>query len=467
MNLPTGSRDLVRIVLGVLLIVLLIGGALWILGPFLPALIWATMIVVATWPLLLRLQRALGGRRSLAAAVMTGLLLLIVVAPLAVAVSTIVRQAARLTDIKVAEIRIPMPPVWIEGVPVVGAKVTAEWRVYAAATPEQLASKAAPYVTPVVGWIAGRAGSFGTFLLHLLLTALLCGVLYVNAETAALGVRRFARRLQGEAGDHLVLLAAGSIRAVAVGIVGTAVIQTALGAVGVAVAGVPYVAVFAAVMFVFCIAQLGPVLPLLAAIGWLYLGDATNGGDRTVRVDGDRRFARQRHPADSDPPRRRPAAAAHHGGRDRRPDRLRAGRPVRRPGGARSRLHAAPRLDRRAGRDAGCWRGNARRHRIARHRGLVRPRHCRRIHPAVEVLGGDTGRDRRRLVPSRCAFSANGYQLVHCSGGKPTFGVDSEPKANNSICAEKMVSLTSASWNLVSNWLTRLDALRQAKDTHV
>ena len=89
MNLQAGARDLVRIVLGVLLIMLLIGGALLILGPFLPALIWATMIVVATWPLMLRLQRALGGRRSLAAAVMTALLLLIVVAPLAVAVSTI------------------------------------------------------------------------------------------------------------------------------------------------------------------------------------------------------------------------------------------------------------------------------------------------------------------------------------------------------------------------------------------
>ena len=61
MSLPPGSRDLVRIVLGVLLIVLLIGGTLWILRPFLPAVIWATMIVVATWPLLLRLQGALGG----------------------------------------------------------------------------------------------------------------------------------------------------------------------------------------------------------------------------------------------------------------------------------------------------------------------------------------------------------------------------------------------------------------------
>jgi predicted PurR-regulated permease PerM len=104
---------------------------------------------------------------------------------------------------------------------------------------------------------------------------LLCGVLYVRGETAALGVRRFARRLLGEAGDNLVLLAAGSIRAVALGIIVTAIVQTALGVVGLVVAGAPYVAVFGAVMFVLCIAQLGPVLPLLAAVGWLYLGGAT------------------------------------------------------------------------------------------------------------------------------------------------------------------------------------------------
>jgi len=59
MSQPSGSRDLVRIVLGVLLILLLISGALSILSPFLPALIWATMIVVATWPLLLQLQRGM------------------------------------------------------------------------------------------------------------------------------------------------------------------------------------------------------------------------------------------------------------------------------------------------------------------------------------------------------------------------------------------------------------------------
>jgi predicted PurR-regulated permease PerM len=206
---------------------------------------------------------------------MTALLFVIVIAPIGLAISVVVQQASRLSDLKVAEIRIPMPPVWIEGVPVVGATLTAEWRVYASATPEELASKAAPYMTTIVSWIAARAGSLGTFLLHMVLTLLLCAVLYVNGETAALGVRRFARRLMGQAGDDLVLLAAGSIRAVALGIVVTAIVQTALGAIGLFVAGAPYVAIFAAVMFVFCIAQLGPALPLLAAVGWLYLGGAT------------------------------------------------------------------------------------------------------------------------------------------------------------------------------------------------
>ena len=80
------------------------------------------MIVVATWPLMLQLQRALGGRRSLAAAAMAALLLVSSSRRSCVAISTVVQQAARLSDIKVAEMRVPMPPAWIEGVPVVGAR---------------------------------------------------------------------------------------------------------------------------------------------------------------------------------------------------------------------------------------------------------------------------------------------------------------------------------------------------------
>ncbi len=85
--------DLVRNMLAVLFIVAIIAVSAWLLAPFLPALVWATLLVVATWPLMLAVQRRLWGKRSLAVITMTLALLLVVLAPLGLAVSTIVVNA--------------------------------------------------------------------------------------------------------------------------------------------------------------------------------------------------------------------------------------------------------------------------------------------------------------------------------------------------------------------------------------
>ena len=47
-------RDLAQTTFGVLFIVILIVASLWIVRPFLAPVIWAAMIVIATWPLMLR-----------------------------------------------------------------------------------------------------------------------------------------------------------------------------------------------------------------------------------------------------------------------------------------------------------------------------------------------------------------------------------------------------------------------------
>ena len=65
------TPDLARVTLGVLVLALLVAGSLWILKPFLGAVLWATMVVVATWPTLMKLQTRLGGRRWLAITIMT------------------------------------------------------------------------------------------------------------------------------------------------------------------------------------------------------------------------------------------------------------------------------------------------------------------------------------------------------------------------------------------------------------
>jgi hypothetical protein len=47
---PQASSDITRVVLFVLVIGTLLAGSFWTLLPFLSGLIWATTIVIATWP---------------------------------------------------------------------------------------------------------------------------------------------------------------------------------------------------------------------------------------------------------------------------------------------------------------------------------------------------------------------------------------------------------------------------------
>src|SRR5256884_3028853 len=84
------TRDLPRTILRVAFLSTLIVGTLWTLRPFLGAIVWATTVVVATWPLMLVLQTRLGGRRWPAASVMTVLLLLVLIVPLSAAILMLV-----------------------------------------------------------------------------------------------------------------------------------------------------------------------------------------------------------------------------------------------------------------------------------------------------------------------------------------------------------------------------------------
>ncbi|HQU48166.1 MAG TPA: AI-2E family transporter YdiK [Casimicrobiaceae bacterium] len=274
-NNPTHG-NLTRVVLAVAFILLIGGTSLYILRPFLPGLIWATMIVVATWPLLIGLQRRLRGSRVLAVVVMMTLLLLVVIGPLISLGSTIAGQAEHLAKLESVELRIPDPPDWVAEIPLVGRTASEEWKKIAVAGPGSLAARLTPYMTQIGAWLLSQLGGLGGIIVHLVVTFLFCGVLYSSGETGAMGVRRFFRRLQGERGDAIVVLAGASIRAVALGIVVTAVVQTALGAIGFLVAGVPYVALLSALMLICCIAQIGPGLVLAGGVIWLWhTGDHT------------------------------------------------------------------------------------------------------------------------------------------------------------------------------------------------
>jgi predicted PurR-regulated permease PerM len=104
-------RDLTRTTFAVLSLTALVGVSLWILRIFIGPAIWATMFVVASWPLMLRVERRLGHRVG-AVALMTALLLLVFMLPLLVAVGTIVGNADELVGWAraLASFRMPAAP---------------------------------------------------------------------------------------------------------------------------------------------------------------------------------------------------------------------------------------------------------------------------------------------------------------------------------------------------------------------
>jgi len=274
------GRDITSIVLAVLFIGGLIGSSLWILSPFLGPAIWATTLVVSTWPLMTAIQKRLWGRRSLAITLMTIVIFCVFIVPLGLAINAIVSHSEQIVGwVKaLATFKIPPPPAWLVSIPLVGGKAAELWERIAASGIEDFVVMAAPYAGGVIKWFVAKIGGFGILFVQFLLTVIFAIILYANGEKIAKVVRAFGRRLAGPRGEHSVRLAGTAIRGVALGVVLTALSQTAVGGIGLAVCGIPFAAVLTAAMFMLAIAQIGAILVMIPSVAWLYWSGSTGWG---------------------------------------------------------------------------------------------------------------------------------------------------------------------------------------------
>ena len=268
----TVRADIVGITLAVGFIAGLIGLSLWIILPFAGALIWAALLVVSTWNGMLWIQARLWNRRWLAVTVVTIVMLLAVFVPVSLAIVSVVRNADEMAAWlgTLQSFNLPPLPAWVAGLPLVGDKIAELWQQHATSGVAELAKSAKPYLNAMLSWLASRIGGVGAVLLQILFTVIIAVVLYAYGEAAAAGMRAFGRRLAGQRGENMMLLAGRAVRGVALGVVVTALVQSALAGIALALAGVPFTMLLTGVMFLTCIAQLGPIPVLLPAILWLF-----------------------------------------------------------------------------------------------------------------------------------------------------------------------------------------------------
>ena len=163
----------------------------------------------------------------------------------------------------------PPAPEWVSDLPLIGERLAQLWGQLTSAGVRELAPKLTPYAGALSAWFVSALGSVGETFVQFLLTVAVAAVMYASGERAAATVLRFGRRLAGDRGEFAVRLAGQAIRGVALGVVVTAVAQSVLGGIGLAVAGVPFASLLTALMFILCLAQIGPGLVLVPAVVWI------------------------------------------------------------------------------------------------------------------------------------------------------------------------------------------------------
>ncbi|MHC2675700.1 hypothetical protein ACVI1J_007863 [Bradyrhizobium diazoefficiens] len=237
-QLLTGE-DVIQLVIRLGLLALLIFWTLYLIRPFVTILVWALVLAVAFNPIFLVLAKILGGRAKLAAGLLTAINLAIVIGPaawLGLGAVDGIRDFAG--ELAAGDLVIPSPPAAIKTWPLIGTPLYEFWD-QASTNLRSVVQRIAPYLKPFAGTLLGIAGDAGVGTIKFLLSVVVAGCLFPYGPQLVAAGRSFLSRIVPEQSEHFLDLAGATIRAVAQGVIGIAVVQALLAGIGFKLAGIP------------------------------------------------------------------------------------------------------------------------------------------------------------------------------------------------------------------------------------
>lgn len=251
--------------------------SLLLIGPFVIVGLWGVILAVALYPTFVWLRNLLAGRGSLAAALLTIALLVVVFGPASLLAIALVENLQQLAG-RIAEgaLQVPPPPQTVQDWPFIGKNLYQTWHLSSTNLGEAL-DRLGPQLRPVAAFLLSAAAAAGIGVLQLLASIIIAGFLYVPAERLVRGFRAFAKRVVAKQGDHFVTLAGSTIRNVARGVIGISLLQSLLIGLGLLAAGIPGAGLITLGTLVLGILQIGPGMLVLPTIIWAWLThDAVN-----------------------------------------------------------------------------------------------------------------------------------------------------------------------------------------------
>lgn len=268
-QLLTGE-DIIQFVIRLGLLAALILWTFVLIRPFVPILAWGFVLAVAFNPVFSWLAKALGGSPKLAAFILTGINLAIVVGPatwLGMGAVEGVKDIA--AQLNAGELVVPSPPQAIKAWPMVGAQLYELWD-QASTNIRSVLREVVPYLKPLATTMLGFAGDAGLGTLMFLLSVVVAGFIFPCGSQFVAAARAFLSRIVPEQSEHFLDLAGATIRAVAQGVIGIAVIQALLAGIGFKVAGISMAGLLAFLVLLLSIVQIGAAIIMLPVIIWIW-----------------------------------------------------------------------------------------------------------------------------------------------------------------------------------------------------
>jgi predicted PurR-regulated permease PerM len=250
-----------------------------VFAPFLTLMVWALILAVAIYPLHQRLARRIGGRQGLAATLIVLLASVVIVAPSAALMGHFADTVRGFVHgLQTNTLHVPPPRPGVESWPLVGPKAHALWTQAHTDLPAVIANlqpKLGDLARSALGMVAGIAGG----ILGFLAAFIIAGIIMAYGQGGARSADDiFARIVGPERAGEFAKLCTATIRAVAQGVIGVALIQAIVIGVTLMVAGVPFAGVLALVVLVLGIAQIPALLVTVPAIIYIWAsGQYTTG----------------------------------------------------------------------------------------------------------------------------------------------------------------------------------------------
>jgi predicted PurR-regulated permease PerM len=229
-----------RLLVVIVSITAILSGCIYILSPFIPAILLATILTLSAWPAFAWLDRQLGHRTTLAATIMTIVLATCFIVPLIFLASSMTDDFAKLASEAMSSLGgdLTKAPSWVISLPVVGPFLDELWGTYVK-DKETIITALQHNAGPLSQIVLRYGTSIGHGILDLSLGVVIAFFFFRHGTQTAHLLESLIDKFGGEWGQNLLMVSKNTMIGVVYGILGTALVQGLLATIGFWIAHVP------------------------------------------------------------------------------------------------------------------------------------------------------------------------------------------------------------------------------------